>query len=212
MLRGVLTTKCLSIIRHGHTWSQTLPSSAGYIVVGGGVTGASTAYHLAKLGVGHKTILLESDKLTCGTTWHSAAMLNTLRSNVVEARLTQYTKTLASEVLEQETGQSTGYKRHGGLTVTGNPDMMIQMQRECDVSSYTGNMSTMVTPDQCREIFPPLDTTGLLGGIYCPSDGSVDPTSLTMAYIRGASDLGVRIFEGCHVEDIATEAGQVQEE
>ena len=94
--------------------------SADYVVVGGGVAGASTAYHLAKLGMGGATVLLEGDKLTSGTTWHSAAMLNTLRSDVVDATLTQYTKTLASEVLESETGQDTGYKAHGGLTVTGS--------------------------------------------------------------------------------------------
>ena len=99
-----------------------LPASADHVIVGGGVAGASTAYHLASLGAGGSCLLLESDKLTSGTTWHSAAMLNTLRSGVTEAELMMYTKRLASEFLEAETGQSTGYKRHGGLTVTGNPE------------------------------------------------------------------------------------------
>ena len=97
------------------------------------------------------TLLLESDQLTCGTTWHSAAMLNTIRSNVVDGMLYMYTKTLASEVLELETGQNTGFKQHGGLTVTANPEMMVQFQREVDVTKYTGNTAVMVTPEQCKE-------------------------------------------------------------
>ena len=79
---------------------HTLPQSADVVVVGGGVVGASTAYHLAKQGAGAGVVLLEADKLTCGTTWHSAAMLNTLRGNIIEAQLVNHTKYLASEVLE----------------------------------------------------------------------------------------------------------------
>ena len=186
-----------------------LPASADHVIVGGGVAGASTAYHLASLGAGGSCLLLESDKLTSGTTWHSAAMLNTLRSGVTEAELMMYTKRLASEFLEAETGQSTGYKRHGGLTVTGNPEMMIHFQRECDVAQYTGNTARMVSPSQARDLFPLLDTAGLLGGVYSETDGSVDPTSLTTAYIKGAVNKGVRVVEGAPVEDILVEDGQV---
>ena len=98
--------------------------TADQVVVGGGVLGASTAYHLARLGAGANTILLESNKLTSGTTWHSAAMINSLRGDVVDGLLAGHTKTLVSSVLEEETGVSPGFKRHGGLTVTSNPEMM----------------------------------------------------------------------------------------
>ena len=189
--------------------SAPLPASADCVIVGGGVAGASTAYHLASLGAGGSCLLLEADKLTSGTTWHSAAMLNTLRSGVTEAELVMYTKRLVSEVLEAETGQSTGFKQHGGLTVTGCPERMIQFQRECDVTRYTGNTGCMVTPSQARALFPMLDTRGLLGGVYSETDGSVDPTSLTMAYIKGATRKGVRVVEGASVEDILVEHGRV---
>ena len=187
--------------------SGSLPASADCVIVGGGVAGASTAYHLASLGT--PCLLLESDKLTSGTTWHSAAMLNTLRSGVTEAELVMYTKRLASEVLEAETGQSTGYKRHGGLTVTASPERIIQFQKECDVSRYTGNTGRMVTAGEARDLFPLLDTKGLLGGVYSETDGSVDPTSLTMAYIKGAIAKGARVEEGAPVEDILVEHGRV---
>ena len=140
---GVLWGRALS--------SAPLPASADIVIVGGGVAGASTAYHLASLGAGSSCLLLEGEKLTSGTTWHSAAMLNTLRSSITEAELTLYTKRLASEVLEAETGQSTGYKRHGGLTVTGSRERMIQFQKECDVARVTGNTGRMVTPSQARD-------------------------------------------------------------
>ena len=141
--------------------SAPLPASADYVIVGGGVAGASTAYHLASLGAGGSCLLLEADKLTSGTTWHSAAMLNSLRAGVTEAELVMVTKRLASEVLEAETGQSTGFKQHGGLTVTGSPERMIQFQKECDVARYTGNTGRLVTTAEAGALFPLLDTEGL---------------------------------------------------
>ena len=156
------------------------------MVVGGGAVGASTVYHLARLGAATRTLLLESNKLTSGTTWHSAAMINSLRGDVVDGLLARHTKTLVTSVLEEETGVSPGFKRHGGLTVTSNPEMMTQFLRERDVARYTDNTAILLSPSECRAKFPSLDTTGLLGGVYCETDGSVDPTSLTRSYIRGA--------------------------
>ena len=97
--------KLLAGNRHDHL--HTVPQSADVVVVGGGVVGASTAFHLAQQGAGSGVVLLEADKLTCGTTWHSAAMLNTLRGNIIEAQLVNHTKYLASEVLEVRTFYSS---------------------------------------------------------------------------------------------------------
>ena len=116
------------------------------MVVGGGVVGASTAYHLARLGAGANTVLLESNKLTSGTTWHSAAMINSLRGDVVDGLLAAHTKSLVASVLEEETGVSPGFKRHGGLTVTSNPEMMTQFLRERDVARYTSNSALLLSP------------------------------------------------------------------
>ena len=179
------------------------------MVVGGGVVGASTAYHLARRGAGSETLLLEAAQLTSGTTWHSAAMINSLRGDVVDGLLFRHTKDLVSDLLERDTGVSTGFKRHGGLTVTSNPEMMTQFERERDVATYTGNSAVLLSPSQCRDKFPGLDVTGLLGGIYCESDGSVDPTGLTMSYIKGAEAGGVTVLEGCGVKDILLEEGRV---
>ena len=179
------------------------------VVVGGGVVGASTAYHLASLGAGANTLLLESNKLTSGTTWHSAAMINSLRGDVVDGLLARHTKTLVSSVLEEETGVSPGFKRHGGLTVTSNPEMMTQFLRERDVARYTDNSAVLLSPSECQAKFPSLNTAGLLGGLYCETDGSVDPTGLTRSYIKGAQTGGVTVREDCGVKDILVEAGRV---
>jgi len=188
---------------------HTAPDHADVVVVGGGVVGASTAFHLTSLGAGTGTVLLEAHKLTSGTTWHSAAMLNTLRGNIIEAQLVNHTKYLASEVLEESTGVSTGYKRHGGLTVTANPDMMEEFRRELAIASYTGNTGSMRSPDECKELFPHMHVSDLLGGLYCETDGSVDPTGLTQAYVKGATLGGVSVLEDCPVEDIIVEQGKV---
>ena len=178
-------------------------------MVGGGVVGASTAYHLARLGAGAATLLLESNSLTSGTTWHSAAMINSLRGDVVDGLLAAHTKNLVTSVLEEETGVSPGFKRHGGLTVTSEPQMITQFLRERDVARYTSNQALLLSPSECRAKFPSLDTTGLLGGIYCETDGSVDPTGLTRSYIKGAQAGGVTVREDCGVKDIMVEAGRV---
>jgi len=177
-------------------------------VVGGGAVGASTAYHLAKIGAGAGVLLLEGEKLTAGTTWHSAAMLNTLRFNIIEAKLVNHTKRLVSH-LEAETGVSPGYKVHGGLTVTTKADHMDQFRRELDIAGYVGNQGEMVTPEQCKELLPHLNISDLLGGIYSATDGSVDPTGLTTAYARGAVLGGAQVLEGCPVTRILVEDGKV---
>ena len=103
--------------------------SADMVVVGGGVVGASTAYHLAKRGRGSGVVMLEAEKLTSGTTWHSAAMLNTLRGTVTEAAMMNYCKNLVRDILEEETGISPGYIRHGGLTLTTQKDRVEEFKR-----------------------------------------------------------------------------------
>jgi len=178
------------------------------VVVGGGAVGASTAYHLAMRGAGDGVLLLEGEKLTAGTTWHSAAMLNTLRFGIIEAKLVNHTKRLVSH-LEAETGVSPGYKVHGGLTVTTKADHMDQFRRELDIAGYTGNQGQMVTPDQCKELLPHLNISDLLGGIYSATDGSVDPTGLTTAYARGAVLGGAQVLEGCPVTRVLVEDGKV---
>jgi len=185
-----------------------LPKEAKVVVVGGGAVGASTAYHLAKIGAGAGVLLLEGEKLTAGTTWHSAAMLNTLRFNIIEAKLVNHTKRLVSH-LEAETGVSPGYKVHGGLTVTTKADHMDQFRRELDIAGYVGNQGEMVTPEQCKELLPHLNISDLLGGIYSATDGSVDPTGLTTAYARGAVLGGAQVLEGCPVTRILVEDGKV---
>jgi glycine/D-amino acid oxidase-like deaminating enzyme len=109
---------------------QEVPPDAEVVVVGGGAVATSTAFHLARGGAGRGVLLLEAEKLTAGTTWHSAAMVNSLRFGIVEAKLVNHTKQLIGQ-LEEETGVSPGYKVHGGLTVTTKPDHMDQFRWVC---------------------------------------------------------------------------------
>ena len=113
----------------GHRLYSDCGGHADVVVVGGGVIGASTAYHLAKRGRGSGVVMLEAEKLTSGTTWHSAAMLNTLRGTVTEAAMMNYCKNLVTDILEEETGISPGYIRHGGLTLTTQKDRVQEFKR-----------------------------------------------------------------------------------
>jgi len=106
----------------------TLPSHASVIVIGGGIMGCSTLYHLAKFGVSD-AVLLERNKLTSGTTWHSAAQVRALRHSRNLTRMIQYSVDLYSQ-LEQETGQSVGWIQEGSLSIATTPDRLIHIKRQ----------------------------------------------------------------------------------
>ena len=161
-----------------------LPARARVVVIGGGVIGTSTAYHLARLGW-TDVLLLEQGVLSCGTTWHAAGLLGQLRATESGTRLVQYSARLYGE-LEAETGLATGLKRCGGVTVARTPDRMVQLRRTAATAEAYDLECELLTPAQALEHYPILETGDLLGALWLPGDATVNPVDVTASLARGA--------------------------
>ncbi|MGL5865823.1 MAG: GcvT family protein [Dermatophilaceae bacterium] len=174
-----------------------LPDRARVVVVGGGVIGASTAYHLAQLGE-TDVLVLEQGTLTCGTTWHAAGLVGLLRASESGTRLVQYSAELYAR-LEAETGLSTGYRQVGGLIVARTPERMTALRRVAANAAAYDLDCAMLTPTQAGELYPLLRTDDLQGAVWLPGDGTANPTDLTQSLARGARSRGVVIRERVRV-------------
>ncbi len=177
-----------------------LPSQARVVVIGGGVIGCSIAYHLARRGW-TDVVVLERLQLTHGSTWHAAGLVGQLRSSSNLTRLMRYGAQLYGS-LEQETGQSTGWRGVGSLRLAASPDRWIELRRAATMGKGFGLDVELISPDQARELFPLIETRGLVGAAWIASDGYVDPSSLTHAYAAGARARGVRIIQNLRVTQL----------
>ena len=184
-----------------------LPSHASVVVIGGGVMGCSTLYHLAKAGVGD-AVLLERNKLTSGTTWHSAAQVRALRSTRNLTDLIRHSVALYAE-LEQETGQATGWINKGSLSIATNPDRLVHVKRQEALAHAYGVRATSVSAGEAKERWPLMNADDVLGAVWSPDDGRVSPSDLCAALVKGAKAGGAKIFEDTAVTGILTEAGKV---
>ena len=184
-----------------------LPTRARVVVIGGGVIGTSTAYHLARLGW-TDVVLLEQGQLSCGTTWHAAGLLGQLRATESGTRLVQYSARLYGE-LEAETGLATGLKRCGGVTVARTPDRMVQLRRTAATAEAYDLECHLLTPSEAFERYPLLEIEDLLGALWLPGDATVNPVDVTASLARGARMRGVRIVEHTRVMGVRTRDGRV---
>ncbi|RQW46113.1 FAD-dependent oxidoreductase [Novosphingobium sp. LASN5T] len=184
-----------------------IPSKAKVAIVGGGVIGCSIAYHLTKLGW-NDVVLLERKQLTCGTTWHAAGLLTTLRSTENATKLAKYTQDLYAR-LEDETGLSTGIMRVGSLQIASDPERLEEMRRGCAMAGIFGVQSHEVTPEQVRELWPLADVSDILAGFHFPTDGRTNPTDTTMSLAKGARMGGATVIEGVKVIDVIKRANKV---
>jgi len=182
-----------------------LPSRARVVIVGGGVIGASVAYHLTRLGW-DDVLLLEQGSLSCGTTWHAAGLVGPLRASESGTRLVQYSAELYAS-LEEETGQATGYRNVGGVIVARTADRMVQLRRTAANAAAYGMDCELITPAGALERWPVMAVDDLLGALWLPGDGKVNPTDLTMALARGARARGARIHEHTRVTGFCTVDG-----
>lgn len=183
-----------------------LPDRARVVIVGGGVIGASTAYHLAQLGW-DDVLLLEQGALSCGTTWHAAGLVGLLRASETGTRLVQYSTDLYAR-LEEETGLSTGYRQVGGLIVARTDDRLTALRRTAATAAAFDLEAEMLTPDQALERWPLIRTDDLKGAIWLPGDGKANPTDLTQALAKGARQRGVRVAERVRVLEVLTSDGR----
>src|SRR5436190_15071164 len=161
-----------------------VPSRARVVVVGGGVIGCSVAYHLTKLGW-TDVVLLEQGRLAGGTTWHAAGLVGPLRATEAGTRLVQYSAELYAG-LEAETGFATGYRNVGGVIVARTEDRMTQLRRTAANAVAYELECEVVTPERAQELWPPMRVDDLLGALWLPGDGKVNPADLTQSLARGA--------------------------
>jgi glycine cleavage system T protein len=186
--------------------AKELPGKAEVVIVGGGVIGCSIAYHLTKAGI-TDVALLERKQLTSGTTWHAAGLIGQLRDSQNMTKLAKYSAELYHE-LEKETGQATGYKVNGSLSLATHDGRMEDMERRADMAKVFGLKVDVLGPEGCKDHYPLISTKGVVGGIFIPSDGQADPVGITQALAKGARMSGASIFENTLVEDVIVEGGR----
>lgn len=188
---------------------STFPSRARVVVIGGGIIGASVAYHLGHIGWGAETVLLERDRLTSGTTWHAAGLMVTFGSfSETSTRMRHYTRDLYTR-LEAETGQSTGFAPIGLVEVAADEGRLEEYRRVAAFNRLMGTEVHEISPREISELFPPARTDDLLAGFYMPQDGRVNPVDATMALAKGARMQGVTILEGTPALDVIVKDGRV---
>ena len=185
----------------------TLPSHASVVVIGGGVMGCSTLYHLAKVGVGD-AILLERNQLTSGTTWHSAGHVRTLRSSQNMSRLIEYSVQLYAD-LEAETGQATGWINTGSFFIATNQDRLTHIRRQEALAHAFGVRAQSISAGEAKERWPLLNVEDVIGAVWSPDDGRVNPSDLCAALVKGARARGAAIFEDTAVTGVVVEGGRV---
>lgn len=186
---------------------RTLPDTARAVIIGGGIVGCSTAYHLARLGW-TDTVLLERKKLTSGTTFHAAGLVGQLRTSANITQLLGYSVDLYTR-LEAETGIATGWKQNGGLRLACNADRWTEVRRQATTAQSFGLEMQLLTPSEARELWPLMEIGDLVGAAYLPTDGQANPSDITQSLARGARMKGVQIFEDTAVARILIEDGRV---
>ena len=187
--------------------NSELPLHASVVVIGGGIMGCSTLYHLAKMGVSD-AILLERNKLTSGTTWHSAAQVRALRHSHNLTKMIQYSTDLYAQ-LERETAQNVGWIQKGSLSIATTPDRAVHVRRQEALAHAYGIRAKWIEADEAKERWPLMNSDDVLGAVWSPDDGRVSPSDVCAALVKGAKARGAKIFEGTGVTGILTKNGRI---
>lgn len=186
---------------------MTLPDRCEVVVIGGGVIGVSVAYHLAEAGI-QDVVLVERKELTSGTTWHAAGLVGQLRSSINMTKLARYTSELYRG-LEAETGQATGYRQCGSMSIAATAERFEELKRSASMAKVFGLEVNVLSVEEIAERYPLIQTDDLYGGIHIPSDGYANAVDITQALAKGAKSRGVRIATHTKVEEILHEGGQI---
>ncbi len=185
-----------------------LPANASAVIIGGGVIGSSVAYHLAKIGWSD-VVLLERSQFSCGATWHAAGLIGTMRANESHAKMAQYSMAVLAEI-EKESGQSTGFKQVGSLSIAHSEGRFEELKRVASMNNAFGvTRVDMITPQEIKEFYPYLETGDLLGGSWVAQDGYASPVDVTAAFVKSARNRGALCLEGVVVTGIVVENGRV---
>ena len=178
-----------------------MKTHARVVVIGGGVVGVSTLYHLTKKGWSDVALVEKAD-LTHGSTWHAAGLLPLFNMSYSVGQLHKYSVDLY-KALEAETGQDVGFHVTGNLRLATNKERMDEYHKYCGTANTIGVPFQMITPSEIEELWPLCETKGLVGALYHPDDGHIAPADVTMAMAKGARNGGADIYR--HTEVTAIE-------
>ncbi|MEZ5865853.1 MAG: FAD-dependent oxidoreductase [Geminicoccaceae bacterium] len=181
-------------------------TTARVVVIGGGVVGVSALYHLAKLGW-TDCVLLERTELTAGSTWHAAGLLPLFNMSYSVGQLHQYSVELYKK-LEAETGQEVGFHPTGNLRLATNRDRLDEYRNYQCTAETIGVESHLIGVDEIKKLWPLVDTAGLVGALWHPTDGHIAPVDVTMALAKGARAMGAEIVQRCAVTGIERESNE----
>ena len=186
---------------------MTLPTHAQIIVIGGGIIGCSTAYHLAR---DHKAdvVLLEQGKLTSGSTWHAAGLVGQLRSSASITKVLKYSVDLY-KTLAAETGLETGWKMTGCLRLATTPDRWTEYKRLATTAGSFGMEMHLISPAEVSQMWPLMDTSDLIGASWLPTDGQASPSDITQSLAKGARMHGAKIHESVRVTGFAMDGKRI---
>jgi glycine cleavage system T protein len=182
---------------------RELPAAARCVVIGGGVGGASIAYHLTRLGW-NDIVLVERNQLTSGSTFHSAGLVGQLRGSVSLTRMMMY-----SVELYRELGEECGWVECGGIRLASSEERMEELRRQAGWAKTFGLPLELISAAEARELFPLMSRDGVLGAAWLPSDGYLDPSQLTFALAERARAGGAEIHPNTGVTAIDTRDGRV---
>ena len=179
------------------TEKADFPKQAQVVIVGGGIIGCSTAYHLAKMGC-DDVVLLEKHRLTSGSTFHAAGLVGQLRTNANITQLLGYSVELYKN-LEQETGLATGWKMNGGLRLACNEQRWTEVKRQATTAHSFGLDMHLLSPQEAQDLWPVMEIDDLVGAAFLPTDGQANPSDITQSLASGARKGGVQICEDSEV-------------
>jgi glycine cleavage system T protein len=184
-----------------------LPRHARVVVIGGGISGCSVAYHLTELGW-TDVVLLERKQLTSGTTWHAAGLVGQLQASQNRTRLAKYSAELYAR-LEAETGLATGFRQCGSMTVALSAERREELLRLAAMARAFGVDVNELSPAEIAAMYPHLNLEGVVSGVHLPADGQADPGNVALALAKGARMRGARIVEDVKVTAVTSAGGRV---
>ncbi|UVK45902.1 FAD-dependent oxidoreductase [Mesorhizobium sp. AR07] len=187
--------------------AKAIPTKARAVIIGGGVSGCSVAYHLAKLGW-TDIVLLERKRLTSGTTWHAAGLIGQLRGSQNMTRLAKYSADLYVR-LEAETEVGTGMRQVGSITVALTEERKHEIYRQASLARAFDVDVREISPREVSEMYPHLNVSDVVGAVHLPLDGQCDPANIAMALAKGARQRGATIVENVKMTKVHTRAGRV---
>ncbi|XP_073832377.1 pyruvate dehydrogenase phosphatase regulatory subunit, mitochondrial [Musca autumnalis] len=184
-----------------------LPPEAKVVVCGGGIVGASVAYHLALLGWGKQTLVLEQDTVAGDSHWCASGLAGRFEPSYTELKLAEYSVQLIKDFTNK--GLPTGWKQVGSLNLGRTFDRMISFNRMKSCGVSWNIPCEILSPEQCKEKCPLIEVNDLLGGLWIPDDGVCDPHLVCQTLIEEAKRMDVRVVEHCAVKKIRSEKGKV---